>query len=87
MPGIVKKYGVKICLAKEFGHDHERAKRYLHHHAGSAAIITLIDGSVHMATDPSSFEVWFDTLEELNDFLKAVGKDEYVALRGRTKDH
>ncbi|MGA7329410.1 MAG: hypothetical protein WBX25_34250 [Rhodomicrobium sp.] len=87
MPGIVQKYGVKICLANEFGHNHERAAEYLRHHAGSAAIIALIDGSVHMATDPSSFEVWFDTTKELNDFLKAVGKDENVAFGGRTKDH
>jgi hypothetical protein len=42
--------------------------------ASPAAIITLIDGKVHMATDPSSFEVWFDTMNELKDFLVAAGE-------------
>jgi hypothetical protein len=71
---VATKYGVKICLKHKFGEDHAKAGEYLRRSAGPAAIIALIDGRVHMATDPSSFEVWFDTMNELKDFLTAVGE-------------
>jgi hypothetical protein len=75
---VVTKYGVKVCLKQKFGEDHASALQYLRDKAGPAAIIALIDGKVHMAIDPSSFEVWFDRMEELNDFLTAVGETGHV---------
>jgi hypothetical protein len=71
---VVTKFGVKVCLKQKFGENHGRASDYLRRKAGPAAIITLIDGEVHMATNPSSFEIWFDTMKELSDFLPAVGE-------------
>jgi hypothetical protein len=71
---VVTKYGVKVCLKHKFGGDQTGARDYLRHKASPAAIITLIDGEVHMATDPSSFEIWFDTRTELEDFLAAAGE-------------
>jgi hypothetical protein len=71
---VVTKYGVKVCLKHEFGDNHVRAGDYLRGKAGPAAIITLIDGEVHMAANPSSFEIWFDTMRELSDFLPTVGE-------------